>query len=203
MTAEATQTYWSERYRHGQTGWDIGHISEPLRAYFDQLTRRDLAILIPGAGNAYEAEYLHRAGFGDVTVLDIAPEPLAAFGERVPDFPKEKLVPGDFFAHEGTYDLLVEQTFFCSFPPLLEWRHRYAATAARLLRPGGLLVGLWFDIPLTGDLEKRPFGGTRDEYLEYFAPYFEVRTLERCHNSIKPRAGNELFGIFLKKNNPT
>jgi len=39
---------------------------------------------------------------------------------------------------------------------------------SKLLKSGGKLVGLWFDIPLTGDLEKRPFGGTKEEYLEYF-----------------------------------
>jgi len=45
---------------------------------------------------------------------------------------------------------------------------------------------------------KRPFGGTKEEYLSYLTPYFKVKVFEDCHNSIAPRMENELFGIFLK-----
>ena len=50
--------YWEERYRAGTTGWDIGSPSTPLKEYIDQLQDPSKKILIPGAGNAYEAEYL-------------------------------------------------------------------------------------------------------------------------------------------------
>jgi methyl halide transferase len=194
----STQQYWQTRYQQGQTGWDIGAASAPLVAYFDQLTDKNLRILIPGAGNAHEAVYLWERGFTNVTVLDIAPEPLDHFKKMCPGFPAERVVLGDFFAYEGQFDLIVEQTFFCSFPPLPTTRAAYAQHCATLLVPGGKLVGLWFDIPLSGDLEKRPFGGSRAEYLGYLQPWFEVKTFEKCYNSIKPRAGNELFGIFIR-----
>jgi thiopurine S-methyltransferase len=170
-----------------------------LTNYLDQLTDKSLRILIPGAGNAYEAAYAWEQGFTNVCVLDIAQEPLTAFQERLPDFPKKQLLQDDFFAHEGTYDLILEQTFFCSFPPLPETREAYAWNMHQLLAPGGMLVGLWFDIPLTGNMEKRPFGGTREEYLSYLTPYFDATTFDTAHNSIKPRKGNELFGIFVRK----
>ena len=57
------ENYWTERYANNQTGWDFGYVSAPLKEYFDQLTDRSLRILIPGAGNAYEAEYLWSLGF--------------------------------------------------------------------------------------------------------------------------------------------
>ena len=56
------------------TGWDIGGPSTPLVKYFDQLADKQRKILIPGAGNAYEAEYLWAQGFSNVHVLDIAPQ---------------------------------------------------------------------------------------------------------------------------------
>jgi len=68
-----------------------------------------------------------------------------------------------------------------------------------LLAANGKLMGLWFDIPLKGDLEKRPFGGTKEEYLGYLQPYFSVKTFAQAYNSIPPRRGNELFGIFQKE----
>ena len=195
---QTEKAYWSKRWQTGQTGWDTGEISPPLKAYFDGLRNKDLRILIPGAGNAHEAEYLHRNGFTDVTVLDIASEPLAALQKRLPDFPGARLVNENFFDFKGSYDLVAEQTFFCSFPPAPKNRKAYAAKMSELIIPGGKLVGLWFKTPLdpTGN---RPFGGTKEEYLSYLQPYFEVRTFEECYNSIAPRAGNELFGEFVRR----
>ena len=197
-SSRATETYWTDRYRSQNTGWDIGYPAPALTEYADQLARRDLDILIPGAGNAYEAEYLWRAGFHRTHVLDISEEPLRAFAQRVPDFPREQLLHGDFFTHTGQYDLILEQTFFCSFPPTPENRTAYAEKMYELLRPGGKLVGLWFDLPEIGPPGQPPYGGTKAEYLGYLAPRFAVETFERAYNSIPPRQGNELFGIFRK-----
>jgi len=130
--------------------------------------------------------------------MDISEFPLKKFQERNPDFPKEQLLVTDFFEHETQYDLIFEQTFFCSFVPTTENRKKYAEQMSNLLKPNGKLVGVWFDIPLTGELEKRPFGGDKELYLNYLAPHFKTITFERCYNSIPPRQGNELFGVFQK-----
>jgi len=190
--------YWTNRYETEQTGWDIGYVSTPIKMYFDQVTDKNLRILIPGAGRGYEAEYLYQIGFQCVDVLDISNLPLLELSERVPDFSKNQLIQGDFFDHKGQYDIVVEQTFFCSFPPTPQLRTAYAKKMYELLKPKGKLVGLWFNMPLTGDMEKRPFGGSKEEYLGYFSPLFDIKTFEPCHNSIPPRAGNELFGIMIK-----
>ncbi|PTX64118.1 thiopurine S-methyltransferase [Kordia periserrulae] len=198
MNSAETKAYWSQRYQEERTGWDIGSPSTPLKEYIDQLSNKNLKILIPGAGNAYEAEYLWQQGFSNVYILDISKLPLEAFQQRNPDFPAEQLLCEDFFEHTGTYDLILEQTFFCSFPPFPETRKKYAKHMTQLLKPQGKLAGLWFSFPLTDDVENPPFGGSKEEYLNYFEPYFNVKVLEKAHNSIPPRAGNELFGIFEK-----
>ena len=198
MDTEDFQTYWSARYAEGRTGWDMGAPAPPLRDYLDQLTDKDLRILLPGAGNAHEAEYAWQRGFRNVFVLDIAAQPLENLRARVPDFPADQLIQGNFFEHTGQYDRILEQTFFCSFEPSPETRAAYARRMYDLLAPGGKLVGLWFDFPLDRS-GNRPYGGSRAEYLTYFAPYFTVEVLARAHNSIPPRAGRELFGIFRRK----
>jgi len=198
MTNLSDEYYWTNRYKDRSTGWDIGHISPPLKAYFDQLKHKDYKILIPGAGNAYEAEYLFKNGFKHVYVLDISDVPLTAFKSRNPDFPNEQLINGDFFKLKGTYDIVIEQTFFCSFPPNKLNREAYAKQMSSLLNVGSKLVGLWFDIPLIEDIEKRPFGGDKNLYQRYLEPYFNTIVFETCYNSIPPRQGKELFGIFEK-----
>lgn len=132
---EKENLYWSERYQEQLTGWDIGAPSLPLKTYIDQLDNKDMHILIPGAGNAYEAEYLFKNGFKNVFVMDISAIPLRNFKERVPEFPDKHLIQANFFEHRGHYDLILEQTFFCSFLPTKVNRQLYAKTMAKLDEP--------------------------------------------------------------------
>jgi hypothetical protein len=192
---DLTENYWQNRYELDQIGWDLGTVSPPLNAYFDQLTNKDLRILIPGAGNAYEAEYLHNAGFRSVYVADFARLPLENLQKRVPDFPASHLLQSDFFELSETFDLIIEQTFFCALEPKL--RSAYAKKCASLLNKGGKLAGLLFNTTFPQD--GPPFGGTEEEYRTYFEPYFNLRTFAPAYNSVKPRAGRELFMILEKK----
>ena len=192
------EKYWKDRYDNEMTGWDIGYPSTPLKEYFDQLENKNVSILIPGAGNAYEAAYLWNQGFKNVHIIDIVAEVVESFLKNNPSFPTEHAHHGDFFKHDSHYDLIVEQTFFCSFPPMKETRMLYAEKMASLLVPGGKLVGLWFNFPLKDDMVKRPFGGTKEEYISYLSPHFSFCSMEDCYNSIAPRSGSELWGTFTK-----
>lgn len=187
--------YWSKRYKDNKTGWDIGHVSPPIKSYADQLENKELKILIPGAGNSYEAEYLFRQGFKNVYICDIAPEPLQNFRNRLPQFPGAQVLHTDFFNLNEQFDLILEQTFFCALHP--EFRTDYAEKCHELLRKDGRLAGLFFNFELTED--GPPYGGSRKEYLTYFSPYFKIDILEPSYNSINPRKGNELFFKFRRK----
>jgi hypothetical protein len=108
MAEKLSEEFWTECYEQDQAGWDIGVASTPLVTYIDQLENKDLKILIPGAGNGYEAEYLFQNGFKNVFVLDIAKIPLDNLQARIPDFPPEQLIHQNFFDHDGQYDLILE-----------------------------------------------------------------------------------------------
>ena len=191
---ELNKTYWETRYQNNETGWDAGSITTPLKDYIDQLTNKDLKILIPGAGNGYEFDYLIQKGFTNVFVIDIAPSPLESIKKRNPEYSSHLLL-GDFFELNETFDLVLEQTFFCALDPKL--RIHYVSKMHQLLHPNGKLAGLLFDFPLTN--EGPPFGGSKEEYSELFSNKFQIKTLEKAHNSIKPREGKELFFIFEAK----
>ena len=190
------QDFWSKKYQSNQLGWDIGTVSTPIKKYIDQLKAKDISILIPGAGNAYEAAYLFEQGFTDVSIVDIAKEPLDNFRKSVPGFPRDKIIQEDFFRHEGEYDLILEQTFFCALDPSL--RVDYIDKMKDLLKTNGKLVGLLFDFRL--DDFGPPFGGSEDAYTIDFKKRFKLNTIAPCYNSIKPRLGKELFIIFEKIN---
>lgn len=189
------EAYWNHKYISKETGWDIGCASAPLKNYINQLEDKNIKILIPGGGNSYEAEYLHNRGFQNVFVVDISRVPLQNLQNRVPGFPKECLLHLDFFDIEESFDLILEQTFFCAINPSL--RSKYASKAHRLLTENGKLTGVLFDATL--NTESPPFGGNKTEYLEIFEPYFNIEIMERSHNSIFERSGIELFIKMHKK----
>ncbi len=191
------QAFWDAKYQENKTGWDIGYASTPLKSYFDQITDKSINILIPGAGNSYEAQYLWENGFRNVWVIDISSSPLQNLKDRVPGFPDNQLVKSDFFNYEfdQKFDLVVEQTFFCAITPNL--REPYVQKcASEILRPGGKMVGVLFNIPLNWD--QPPFGGKKEDYLPIFKKYLDVMVFEDCYNSISPRQGSELFINCLK-----
>ncbi|MTI21736.1 methyltransferase domain-containing protein [Fulvivirga sp. RKSG066] len=183
------ETYWTNRYETGQIQWDAGDITTPLKTYFDGLTDKSIKILIPGCGNAYEAIYLWRQGFKNVYLADVSKRPLDNFQQQVPDFPEDQLLQKNFFDLEDQYDLIVEQTFFCALHP--KERQAYVQKVKELLKPNGHLMGVLFNEPLFDN--HPPYGGNKEEYLPLFTPYLNVVKFETCYNSIKPRAGRELF----------
>ncbi|SLJ85565.1 methyltransferase domain-containing protein [Psychrobacter sp. DAB_AL43B] len=186
--------FWQQRYEQDSIGWDMGQVSPPLKAYIDQLpeSAKDQAILVPGAGNAYEVGYLHEQGFTNVTLVDFAPAPIQAFAERYPDFPAEQLICSDFFnlsPEQYQFDWVLEQTFFCAINPAR--RDEYIQHMATLLKAKGKLVGLLFDKDF--GRQEPPFGGTKEEYQQRFATHFDIEIMEPCYNSHPARQGSELF----------
>ncbi len=189
------KNYWNNTYDKIQPGWDVGYAATPLKEYFNQIDNKTLRILIPGAGNAYEVEYLYKSGFKNVFLLDFAPAPVDNFRKRNPEFPEAQIITEDFFDHKGRYDLIIEHTFLTSFPK--SERGLYASKINDLLVPGGKFTGIVFNHEFPGD--HPPYGGTAEEYKKLFRPFFHFKTFELCYNSIKPRRERELFFILIKK----
>ncbi|WP_367108918.1 methyltransferase domain-containing protein [uncultured Psychrobacter sp.] len=186
--------FWQQHYEQNSIKWDMGEVSPPLKAYIDQLpaSAKSEAILVAGAGNAYEVGYLHDQGFTNVTLVDFAPAPIEDFAKRYPDFPSDHLICADFFALSSDkyqFDWALEQTFFCAINPAR--RDEYVQQMATLLKPKGKLVGLLFDVAF--EHEGPPFGGTKEEYQQRFAPYFDIEIMQTSYNSHPARQGSELF----------
>jgi len=184
-----SREFWEERYLSNSIGWDLGQCSPPIQDFFDQFPiPKSAKILIPGAGNAYEAAHLFDLGYQNVHILDFAEQPLIEFRKKYPDFPVDQLHQEDFFNHQGMYDCIIEQTFFCALPPTN--RQAYAKKIHDLLTSTGRLVGLMFNRDFEGG---PPFGGSTDEYRALFTPYFKKIEIIPCLNSISPRLGSEVF----------
>lgn len=189
------KTYWDNQYQAHTTGWDLGQVAPPIKSYIDTLQDKGIAILIPGCGNTYEAEYLLQQGFTNITVIDISPTLVHSLQTKFGANKNITIILGDFFEHLGVYNLIIEQTFFCALPPRM--RQKYVWKMHQLLSEHGLLVGLLFN----RDFEvSPPFGGSLKEYKQLFHNSFIFNKLSTATNSVAARAGNELFIEFRKNN---
>ncbi len=94
------KNYWEDRYKSNETGWDVGSITTPLKEYIDQIQDKNLKILIPGAGNGYEVDYLTEKGFTNVFVIDFGRSPSTKHTGAKSEFPERKPHSKRFFRTE-------------------------------------------------------------------------------------------------------
>lgn len=189
------QQFWDTRWASNQIGWDIGFASPAITECLAHYPDKKASVLIPGCGNAHEAKYLLEHGFSNITLLDISPTAVGLLKEKFIKSPQVNILCGDFFQHHGKYDLLIEQTFFCTLP--LRIRVNYVEKTTELLKEGGEIVGVLFDRVF--NTPGPPFGGDVDEYKAVFESHFEILKMEECYNSVPQRAGSELFIRLRKK----
>ena len=189
------QNYWEDKWQKQEIGWDIGYASPAITDYFKKNLDKNSKILIPGCGNAYEAEFLLKEGFKDISIVDISPKACEILKEKFKGNKEVKIFCGDFFQHEGKYKFIIEQTFFCAIPTI--YRSKYVKKAADLLSENGRLIGLLFN----RNFEQKgpPFGGSLAEYGFLFKKYFNIVKMEESTKSIPERTGSELFINFKKK----
>lgn len=188
--------FWENRWQNQETGWDLGGPSPVLTQYLkDKPPAQNTRILIPGCGNAWEANWLLEHGYQDITLIDISPKACEEMQARLGSVSGLRIVCGDFFAHSGTYDLVLEQTFFCAIDRRL--RADYVLKMSELLSPDGLLAGVLFSVefPKMGP----PFGGDVLDYEELFFQHFHPNIWEPCRFSHPKRAGNEWYFELKKK----
>ncbi|MBK6785221.1 MAG: methyltransferase domain-containing protein [Saprospiraceae bacterium] len=196
---ELDQSFWDNRYIGRDTPWALNCATPALTEYMED-KKRDSSILIPGAGTSLEGIELMRMGFTHITFCDISPSAIAGAKSKVKeaysgvDFGNIKFIEGDFFALEGSYDYIMEQTFFCALP--IKMRNDYVEKMYRLLKKNGTLFGVLFRTEF--EREGPPFGGHIDEYKSLFSNFFYIKEISICTNSVPPRAGNELFFICKK-----
>lgn len=182
------EVYWTNRWTTGQTAWDIGHAAPAIIAYFAQLNDLNASILIPGCGNAYEAMTLYNMGYHNITLIEIVEAKATALLQQLEDTGIQVLHQ-DFFQHDGQYDYIIEQTFFCSLHP--QDRPKYVQKMYALLKERAKLVGLLFNRTFEGN--EPPFGGDAISYQKLFETHFSKAKFTPCANSILPRMGKEVF----------
>ncbi len=189
---------WQSHYESGELPWDLGEVSPAFVHLLGKYNYPPGKLIIPGCGQGHEVLFFVGKGF-EVTAVDIAPGAITLLKDSLQNRElKAELINQDFFKlekyHEGTYDYLLEQTFFCAIHP--QQRSLYVETAHRILKPKGKIFALFYE---TGEAGGPPFNTTELDIHEFFAPHFKILILKKNKNSIERRKEKEWLGILEKR----
>lgn len=187
-------TDWDAAYRAGETPWDKGAPSPGLVA---ELADRPLtgAVLVPGCGRGNDLVALCDAGAARVVGLDLSPTAVEDARARLADHPQVEIVCADLFdlpdAFHGAFDAVFEHTCFCAIPR--DRRDDYVRAVADALRPGGVLLALFYLTP-RDDPDPAlgpPFNTSRAEIEARFGPRFETLDSGPPRAAFPERSGRE------------
>lgn len=197
-------TDWDARYRAGDTPWDKGMAAPPL---IEILQKRgaglfgDEEVLVPGCGSGYDVRALASEGLR-VLGLDLADEALARAG-ALAEYSTERYEKGDFldpaWGAGRRFSAIWEHTCFCAIDP--GRRGDYARSAARLIKSGGHLVGVFFLTPQKAGQEDQgpPFNASIAEIDAYFGEDFTKVDSWMPSICYPGREGEEWTAIFQRK----
>lgn len=193
-----SQEDWQKHYDENDLGWDLGQVAPPFVNLLETNAIVSGKTLVPGCGRGHEVIFLAENGF-DVTAVDYSPGAVNHLNSIIQERKlNSRVLHMDFFeldsTHDGLYDLLIEQTFFCAISP--NQRASYVDTVARVLKKGGMIAGLFYH---TGQEGGPPFNTTREDIVKHFSNLFEIRELDQAKNSAEQRKDKEWLAILTKK----
>jgi len=155
--------------------------------------------LVPGCGIGHDARLLADQGCS-VHAIDISDTALErAILLHLSDQPSLNFEKADFLDKTNNlpdfhFDLLLEHTCFCAIDP--SDRLRYTRAASRALKPGGLLLGIFFT-----DMENDdgpPYPSSHNEIQTLFSPFFDIVEVWKPSRTFPGREGEESMYLMRR-----
>ncbi|MBC8126963.1 MAG: methyltransferase domain-containing protein [Gloeobacteraceae cyanobacterium ES-bin-144] len=189
---------WEEKYQKGEVFWDRGGPSLPMKQYLERNPVSGRA-LVPGCGRGHEVTMAVKHGL-DAMGLDIAPTGIAEARAQYPEI-AERFVVGDLFEPpaemRGAFDVVLEHTCMSALPP--ELRADYRRGVDLTLRPGGLLIGVWFiDPALDPGHEGPPYPFSVPALTALFADGYEIVADYVPEVAFEGREGRERLRVLRR-----
>jgi len=186
------QTLWHARWSEGRIGFHREAVNAHLQAHASALLRDAKRILVPLCGKSVDMPWLAQQGV-EVVGVDLVTRAVEAFWEERGVSPETDslhgfvrtthaaitLLQGDIFSlqesHTGTLDAVYDRAAIIALPP--SEQQRYADHILRLLKPGGHILLLTYDLPLPAE-QGPPFPVAPERVPELYAAASDVRCID-------------------------
>ena len=190
-------TLWHERWAEGRIGFHRPDVNAHLLTHADILPKDSPRVLVPLCGKSIDMHWLVSQGASvtGVELVQAAIDELWAEAATAPqqtrngDLPQTahgelSILQADIFdvttAHLGLVDAVYDRAALIAIPP--EAQPRYASHTLSLLRPGGVILLLTYDLPLPPE-QGPPFSVHPDRVPALYAEASEVSLMETVmHN---------------------
>ena len=187
----SNDTFWSERYKNQETGWDLNREAPALAEFLPRLKLSRQRIAVLGCGAGHDAAFLAKQGH-TVTGFDFSNEAISRAVERYGSIEGLQFQKADVFAlpesMNGRFDLIFEHTCYCAVTP--ERRSELVNVWRRLLTPRGHVLGIFFVMEKPAG---PPFGGSEWEIRQRLKAHFDFLYWLPVRNPAEGRGGRELL----------
>jgi len=198
MYVEDEANFWDGIYLENDARWDLGDVT-PV---FDRVSEgiKIGKVCIIGCGRGYDAIMFAKKRF-EVTAIDFADTAISDLKKmsKENEVDVEVLKENIFnisFKYHGLYDYVIEQTCFCAINP--NRRKEYEEVVFQLLKPNGLLIGLWFPLNKSKLDGGPPYGVSIEELGTLFSERWYKEMEEFPSDSIQTRKDREKLIVFKK-----
>lgn len=198
MSTVSAPDFWEGLYARGADEWEMRRPHPSLVHFVETTPPPQGRIAVPGCGRGHDARFLARRGY-EVVGFDFAPAAVAAArGLAAAEGVDVAFEQHDIFAlgreGAGPFDGVWEYTCFCAIDP--RRRAEYVHTLARILKPGGWLLAVFF--PVRPGRGGPPFPVSKAEVRRLLAGRFRIERALAPPRPV-PRRGGLEWMIFARR----
>ncbi|MGE3974100.1 MAG: methyltransferase domain-containing protein [Bdellovibrionales bacterium] len=191
-------TFWGDYYQKDELPpWDLDQYNPNLNGILAQLKLNKSKILVLGAGQGHDANFLAEQGH-IVTAVDYSPAAQKSFTQRYPQSLVANYTVRDVFQLPpewlNSFDLVFDHTLFCAIPP--RQRKSLIQVWKKVLKPRGHLLSIFFLLTRTSG---PAYGVTEWEAQQLMQKDFDFIYWSRAKNSAQSRKNKELIVYAQKK----
>lgn len=203
MITQNLAEFWESLYQEKTDDWDLGKSSPPLINFFNHPScPKTGRVLVPGAGKGHDAAEWAKRGY-ETVAIDFAQSAYESLHHLSEKHDNLSILKMDIFdltpKSTELFDIIYEYTCFCAIHP--GRRDEYFEIWHKMLKPGGIIIALFFPIINQTNLEGPPHPTSVGELMARLDGVFDIVERIPAEGSVPHRAGKEEFWLLKKVEN--
>ena len=200
MLTQNLPEFWESLYKSKKDAWDLGKANPALLEFFkNPLCPKKGRVLVPGAGRGWDAVAWAQRGH-ETLAVDYAPTAVGILSGLAEKHSKLSVLNIDLFEmtpkSTDPFDIIYEYGCFSAIHP--GRRDEYFEVWDKMLRPGGLVIAIFYPLIKTTSLGGPPHPTSEGELMARLDGVLEIEERVKPKKSVPERAGKEEIWLLRK-----